>query len=109
MLILAAVGSVIAPLSLWRRSEEAIREQNILIRRQAEQASQVAEENESLSNKVAEARAADALTDAQKSELRRLRGEIGRLREASAEANKLRAAIGNMAAPGYGEASTKPQ
>jgi hypothetical protein len=86
---LLAVG-VAAPWQIWRRAQLQVRAKSQEIQRQAAGFEASAAENERLSNLVAQA-AKDSLSTEQFRELLRLRGEIGTLRQAVVEIEKLRA------------------
>ena len=75
---------------IQRQAEGELRAQNQALRRQLEQSSQLAAENERLSNLVAQA--APRASGDQLTELLRLRGEVGRLRQQTKEVEALRQA-----------------
>jgi len=77
---------------MQRQAEGELRAQNQALRQQLEQSSQLAAENERLSNLVAQAAATQRLPDSQLSELLKLRGEVGRLRQQAKEVEALREA-----------------
>jgi len=68
-----------------------LRENNQAMQQQAEQVARLGEENQRLSNLVAQASNPVSLPEDQLRELLRLRGEVGPLRRQEAEAEKLRA------------------
>ena len=85
-----AVAGVAAPLAIQNQSQNRLREENEALRRQAGQLAQMAAENERLSNLVVQATGTGSLSQAQISELLRLRGEVGRLRREGKELETLK-------------------
>ena len=75
-----------------RQAEGELRAENQALREQVDQLSQLAAENQRLSNLVVRAAAAQRLPAAQLSELLRLRGEAGLLRQQVREVEALREA-----------------
>ena len=86
-----AVAGVAAPLAIQNQSQARLREENVALRQQAGQLAQMAAENERLSNLVVQAKGTESLSQAQMSELLRLRGEVGRLRREGKELETLQA------------------
>ena len=78
-----AVTGVATELVIQSQSQASLREENQALHQQASQLSQVAAENERLSNLVVQANSAESLSREQMRELLRLRGEIGQLRQES--------------------------
>jgi hypothetical protein len=76
-MLLAGLATILV---IQRQTLGRLAQDNAALRPQAEQARQVAAENERLSNLVASAQAATADATAARSELLRLRGEVGLLR-----------------------------
>jgi hypothetical protein len=96
-LILGMIGAMVvaggaALFVRQRHMEGELRAQNQALREQLEQSAQLATENGRLSNLVAQAAAAQRLPDSQLSELLKLRGEVGRLRQQAKEVEALREA-----------------
>ena len=75
-----------------------LREKNQAMRQQVEQVGRLGEENQRLSNLVAQASNPASLPKDQLGELLRLRGEVGPLRRQKAEGEKLRAENGRLRA-----------
>jgi hypothetical protein len=88
--VLLAV-SVAAPLQTWRHGQDRLQATDAQFQRQATEMAELADGNARLSNLVAEARQ-DCLSKEGFHELVRLRGEMGTLRQAADEVEKLRAA-----------------
>ena len=87
--VLAIMGaSVAAPLLIERHARMQWREREVLSRQQAGQLAESLAENKRLSKLVAQSR---SLSSDQFSELMKLRGEIGRLRQEASEAARVRA------------------
>jgi myosin heavy subunit len=78
-----AVTGVATELVIQSQSQASLREENQALHQQASQLSQVAAENERLSNLVVQANSAESLSREQMRELLRLRGEVGQLRQES--------------------------
>lgn len=76
-----AVVGVATPLVIQYQSQARLREENALLRQQANEKDQLALENQRLSNQLAAAKSSRPLADEQLSELMRLRGEVGTLRK----------------------------
>jgi RNA polymerase sigma factor (sigma-70 family) len=90
-LVSAAVVAVATPLALQHQTKVKLREENQVLRRQNDQLSPLASENERLSNLLAQAaQTAAPLDDARATELLKLRGEVARLREESRELARLK-------------------
>jgi hypothetical protein len=87
--VLLAIAAA-APWHIWHRAQLRVRAKNEEFQRQTAGFEELAAENARLSNLVAQA-AKDSLSAEQFHELLRLRGEIGILRQAVAEIDKLRA------------------
>jgi len=84
-------ASVVAPLLVQHHARVQWREREALLRQQSEQSAELSAENKRLSNLVAQTNS-PALSSDQFSELMKLRGEIGRLRQAASEVARLKAA-----------------
>jgi hypothetical protein len=84
------VSSVLVPLAIRRHAQAEEREQQKLVQEQATKLDELSAENKRLSNLVAKAQSAD-LSAAQRRELLKLRGALGPLRQAAAEAKELAA------------------
>ena len=80
------VASVATPLVLQHQAQIKLREDNQALRQQSDQ---LAAENARLSNLAARANSARAVASEQPSELLRLRGEVGVLRQQKSEAERL--------------------
>jgi len=93
-----AVAGVAASLVIQQSSQASLRERAEALSRQAEQIAQLSAENERLSNLVARAGNSHGLAPDQLAELLRLRGQIGRLRQAAKEQAQLEAANGQLRA-----------
>jgi len=110
-LILWVIGAMVvagaATLFLMQRQAEGeLRAQNQALRQQLDQWSQLSADNERLSNLVAQAKSRPGLSQDQLSELLKLRGEVGRLRQQAKEVEVLREA--NRQAAAALAASQKP-
>jgi hypothetical protein len=95
-LTLGLVGAVTmtgiaVSLAIWHSGQEKLGENAEATRRQAEQIIGLSAANERLSNQVASARAAQSLTPEELSELLRLRGQVGLLRQTEKEEAQLQA------------------
>src|SRR5215471_11065842 len=103
------VGSVVAPIAIARRANVRLQETSGVLRDESGKLTELAASNEQLRKQLADAEAA-SLTSEERSEMLRLRNEIGRLRRAVDEVDKLRsnnsalATCGqtNLAADAYG-------
>ena len=84
------VASVAAPLLIQRHARIQWREREALLRQQAEEFAKLSAENKRLANLVAQP-TGSVLSSDQFSELIKLRGEIGRLRQEASETARLRA------------------
>ena len=106
-----ALGAVV-PWQIWHRAQLQVRAKNEELERQAAAFAELATENARLSNLVAQA-ANDSLSAEQFHELLRLRGDIGILRQAAAEIEKLRArnerAKAQLAKPAVPSAAPDPE
>jgi hypothetical protein len=80
------VAGVATPLVLQHQSQVRLREDNQAFRQQVDQ---LAAENERLANLVARANSSQALAIDQPSEILRLRGEVGVLRQQKSEAERV--------------------
>jgi hypothetical protein len=85
-------------LFLQHRSLLDLDRENQALRQRIEDMSQLAAKNEGLAKLAAQASSSRALPDRQFSELLKLRGEVGRLRQQSQEAEKLRNEIQRLGA-----------
>ena len=83
----AAALAIAIPFTLQTREKTRLRAENEALRQQAQQVAHLAEENQKLSNRLAQAPPVSAPTPPPSSEqtleLMRLRGEVGRLRQAT--------------------------
>ncbi len=86
-----AVTGIAASLVIQQSGQAALREKAETARQQAEQIARLSADNERLSNLAARTGNAQTLPPDQLSELLRLRGQIGLLRQAAKEAAQLRA------------------
>jgi hypothetical protein len=86
--ITIVAAGVAVPLVIQHRHQVEVREENPALRLQAEQLGQFAAENARLSNLVVRSSQVRTLPDAPSSELLRLRGEVGMLREQNQELAK---------------------
>lgn len=75
-----AVVGVATPLVIQYQTQAKLRDENASLRQQITERDQLVQESQRLSNQLAEVKASNSLTDAQRSELMRLRGEVGVLR-----------------------------
>jgi RNA polymerase sigma factor (sigma-70 family) len=75
-----ALAGVATPLVIQYQSQVKLREENTSLKQQVAEQAQLAQENQRLSNQLAEVKTSGLLTDEQRSELMRLRGEVGALR-----------------------------
>jgi hypothetical protein len=104
---LLVLASLAAPCLLHRSTQRAWSERNQTLQRQARQLAALSAEHQRLSNLVAQT--APPLPTDQFTELLRLRGEIGRLRQAAKETRQLRAANQEaLASPGSSRAPAPP-
>jgi hypothetical protein len=102
-LMLGVVGvvtmaGITASLAIWHSGRARLGENAGASRQQAEQIAGLSGENERLSNQVAQASAAQSLTPEELSELLRLRGQVGRLRQSDKEEAQLEAANAQLRA-----------
>lgn len=86
------VASIATPWLIQHRAEGSLQQKDESIRAQAGRLAQLTGENNDLSNRLAQAKAPPGLSQEEFSELLRLRGEVGQLRQTLAEMEKLRAA-----------------
>src|SRR5206468_10182105 len=91
-------ASVAAPLLVQHYARVQWREREALLRQQSEQLAELSAQNKHLSNLVAQTNSS-CLSSDQFSELMKLRGEIGRLRQDASEVARLRAAHPQLLAP----------
>jgi hypothetical protein len=85
------VTGIAVSLAIWHSGQAKLGENVEATRRQAEQIAGLLAENERLSNQVASARAAQSLAPEELSELLRLRGQVGLLRQNDKEEARLQA------------------
>jgi RNA polymerase sigma factor (sigma-70 family) len=104
----ALVAGLSTPLVLQYQTNQALRAQNEALLAQASQASDLQAENQRLSNRVVLA-ATSSISDDQKSELARLRGEVPRLRAEANQAEKLRQEINRLRSVRVEPPKTQPQ
>ena len=88
--VLATAG-IAASLAIWHHEQVTLREQAEVSRQQTEQLARFSVENERLSNQVAGVQSSQSLSPDQLSELLRLRGQIGLLRQTGKEMVQLQA------------------
>jgi cell division protein FtsB len=86
-----AVTGIAVSLTIWHSGQAKLGENAEATRRQAEQIAGLSAENQRLSNQVASARAAQSLAPEELSELLRLRGQVGLLRQNDKEEARLQA------------------
>jgi RNA polymerase sigma factor (sigma-70 family) len=80
------VAGVATPLAIHERTQRDLRAENAALRRQIDELSPLAAENERLANLLAQRAAAPVVAQTEpSSELLKLRGEVGRLREENRE------------------------
>jgi RNA polymerase sigma factor (sigma-70 family) len=75
-----AVMGVATPLVIQYQTQAKLRDENTSLKQQVAEQAQLAQENQHLSNQLAEVKSVGLLSEAQRSELMRLRGEVGALR-----------------------------
>ena len=92
------VASVVAPLLLQHKAQGRLHNHDEALRQQADQLAELQAENERLSKPLAGSNSSPALSTAQVSELLKLRGEVGLLRQRAQELTKV-AAIREEEAP----------
>ncbi len=95
-----AVAGIAASLAIRQSGQAKLRQAAEAARLQADQIAQLAAENQRLSNVVARAGTSQGLPPDQLSELLRLRGQIGRLRQTAKEQAQLEAANQQLRATG---------
>jgi hypothetical protein len=88
-----AVVAAATALIVQHRSQTRLREENRSFQRQVDHDAKLGEENQRLSNLVAQASGRQSLPQEQMRELLRLRGEVGRLRQENKEMKKFREEI----------------
>jgi hypothetical protein len=86
------VASIAMPMLIQHRTEGSLQQKDESIHAEAEQLAQLTAANDSLSNQLAQAKAPPGLSQEEFSELLRLRGEVGQLRQKVADTEKLRVA-----------------
>jgi len=79
------VASVVTPLVVQHQAQARLRDQDESLRQRADELAKLQANNEQLSKLVAQAKSPRPLTNDQLSELMRLRGEVGRLRNDARE------------------------
>lgn len=87
-LVVAGAGTTIM---LQHQSQSALRDENLALRQQGEQFAAIQADHARLSNQLANASQSGSLAKDQVSELMRLRGEVGQLRNQKNDLDKLRA------------------
>jgi RNA polymerase sigma factor (sigma-70 family) len=85
-LVVAGAGTTLV---LQHQSQSALRDENLALRQQVEQFAAIQADNARLSNQLANASQSAAFSKDQLSELMRLRGEVGQLRNQKNEIDKL--------------------
>jgi hypothetical protein len=106
--VLVAVG-VIAQWVIHRQAQSRLQEEVEALRLRTERMDSLLAENGRLSHLVAHAETANSLDQNQLSELLRLRGEVGQLRQQASEAKQLQAEIRRLqtsANAGHGKSDT---
>ena len=93
------VAGVATPLVMQHQAQVNLHDENQSLRQRVDQLAQLAAENERLSNLVAQAIAARALSNDQLSELMRLRNEAAQLHTQQKEHDRFRATAGGQSAP----------
>jgi RNA polymerase sigma factor (sigma-70 family) len=83
-------GTVAAPLAIQHHAQVQVQAENAALRQQVDALNQVAAENERLSNLVAQVGTVQPAAPDEKTELLRLRGEVGRLLQESKDTEALR-------------------
>ena len=86
------VASIAMPWLIQHRADASLQQKDESIRAQSGRLAQLITDNEGLSNQLAQAKAPPGLSQEEFSELLRLRGTVGQLRQKVAEIEKLRAA-----------------
>lgn len=92
---LTVIGAVLAataaaPWMVQHRAQVRLQAENVSLRQSVAKMNQLSDENRRLSNLLAQASASQAGAEEQTSELMRLRGEVGRLRQENQELEGLR-------------------
>jgi len=95
---LLTVTGIAASLAIWHSAQAKLFENAEASRHQAEQIAELSAENGRLSNEVARAEATHSLRPEEVSELLRLRGQVGRLRQTDKEEAQLQATNERMRA-----------
>jgi len=85
------IASVVTPLVVQDKAQARLRDQDEAMRQQTDQLAELREANRKLSNQFAQAKNSQLLPNEQLSELMRLRGEVGRLRDRAQELTKIAA------------------
>jgi RNA polymerase sigma factor (sigma-70 family) len=85
------LASVVTPLVLHQKAEARLRVQEEVVRQRTDQLVKLQPENERLSKLLEEAKTSAALTEDQRRELLKLRGEVGRLRDDAQKLAKIAA------------------
>jgi len=88
------IAGVATPLVIQHQAKIQLREENESLRQQIGRLAQLQTDNERLSNLVAQAGSLQSLSDTEKSELLRLRGELSGLRRDSENLARLKASVG---------------
>jgi len=100
------VAGVATPLAIQERARRDLRAENAALRQQVDELTTLASENERLSNLLAARTAAAPVAQTNpSSELLKLRGEVGRLREENRELARLKAAPAETAKNGSFDAA----
>ncbi len=99
------VAGVATPLAIQERARRDLHAENAALRRQNDELTPLASENQRLSNLLAQTQATPAAQTNPSSELLKLRGEVGRLREENRELARLKAAPGQTPKDGTFEAT----
>ena len=85
------VASVVTPLVVQHQAQARLREQDEALRQQTDQLAKLREKNQKLPNQLAQPKDSQLIPNDQFSELLKLRGEVGRLRNRAQELTKIAA------------------
>jgi len=85
------VASLLMPLLIHHKAQARLRDQDEALRQQTNQLAKLREKNQKLSNQFAQPKNSQLIRNGQFSELLKLRGEVGRLRNRAQELTKIAA------------------
>ena len=85
------IASVVTPLVVQHQTQARLREQDEALRQQMDQLAKLREKNQKLPNQLAQRKNSQLIPNDQFSELLKLRGEVGRLRNRAQELTKIAA------------------